>query len=434
MSYQVNRFSSDSFDTGWPLLISDNLVNNTYGVNLLGRGVTNYGELIAENFVYLLENFAGINPPQNAVTGQIWFEADPGIPGAGTMRVYNGSAWVSIGGAVIGATLPSTGNDGDLFYRTGSGKNQLFGYSNSAWNRIAGLASSAGAPAPANDGDFWLDLSIPSNTAAAPNNKQRVLKVQVSGAWYPIALGDPAGTAAANNTSVSTNDNLIVFRSNNTVLGAWSNTVRTAPTELASVFPNGLQIGLNLSNVADNKIVSPQTGSNLVLGSSVLVQDDLSVVDRINGGRLAVSGVSDLTALNVAGTSTFNNTIIANNNATFNSNVTVSNGFIVESISATLTAAGANQGAATALTSQNIFINGGGANTGVILPTTTVMPVGAKIYIFNLTTSNKKIYPTVGANIDGSVANTAVDLGDGGTMVLIRRTSTDFRTINAIYG
>jgi len=90
MSYQVNRFSSDSFDTGWPLLISDNLVNNTYGVNLLGRGVTNYGELVAENFVYLLENFAGTNPPQNAITGQLWYESNPATPGAGTLRVFNG--------------------------------------------------------------------------------------------------------------------------------------------------------------------------------------------------------------------------------------------------------------------------------------------------------------------------------------------------------
>lgn len=433
MSYQVNRFSSDSFDTGWPLLISDNLVNNTYGVNLLGRGVTNYGELVAENFVYLLENFAGINPPQNAITGQLWYEANPSTPGIGTLRVFNGVAWVSISGAMTGSTLPATGNDGDLFYKVSTGKNQLFGYSNSQWNRIAGLVSSAGAPAPANDGDFWLDLSIPSNTTQAPNNKQRILKVQVSGAWYPISLGDPTG-GAANNTSVSTDENLIVFRSNNTVLGAWSNTVRTAPAALASVFPNGLQIGLNLSNVANNKIVSPQTGSNLVLGNSVLVQNDLTVIDEINAANLEVSGVSNIDVLNVTGTSTFNNTITANNNVTFNSKVNVPNGFIVESTTTSITAAGSNQAGATALTRQNNFITGGANNTGVILPNTTTMPIGAKIYIFNLTSSNKKVYPTVGSNINAGVANAAVDLGAGGTMVLIRRTATDFRTINAIYG
>jgi len=433
MSYQVNRFSSDSFDTGWPLLISDNLVNNTYGVNLLGRGVTNYGELVAENFVYLLENFAGTNPPQNAITGQLWYESNPATPGAGTLRVFNGDVWVSIGGAQTGSTLPVTANTGDLFYRISTGKNQLFGYANSSWNRVAGLVSSPAAPTPANDGDLWLDLSITSNTTASPNNKQRILKVQVSGAWYPIALGDPAG-GAANNTSVSTDDNLIVFRSNSTVLGAWSNSVRTAPASLTSVFPNGLQIGLNLSNVANNKIVSPATGSNLVLGNSVLIQDDLSVVDRINAGRLAVSGVSDISSLNVGGAALFSSTLNTTGAATFASNVTLSNGFLVESLTANLTATGTTQGTAAVITTQNVFISGGAANTGVIIPSSSAMPVGAKVTIFNITGVTIRVYPNSGANINGGVVNAHIDVGSGGTVSLIRRATTDLRTINAIYG
>lgn len=434
MSYQVNRFSSDSFNTGWPLLISDNIVNNTYGVNLLGRGVTNYGELIAENFVYLLENFAGINPPQNAITGQLWYEANPASPGVGTLRVFNGTSWVSIGGAQTGPTLPSLGNDGDLYYRLSAGNNQLFGYSNNAWNRIAGLASSAAAPTPANDGDLWLDLSIASNTAAAPNNKQRILKVQVSGAWYPIALGDPAG-GAANNTSVSTDDNLIVFRSNGTVLGAWSNSVRTAPASLTSVFPNGLQIGLNLSNVANNKIVSPATNSNLVLGSNVLVQNNLTVTGDITVNDITSTGLATLNDLVVQDDVNVTGSFAVAGTSFMQSNLTMGfNGFIVEGIETALVATGTTQSTAAAITRQNSVISGGVADTGVRLPTFAQAGAGSKCTILNITTTNKRVWVPSGAAINGGSVNGSIDLGAGGSVTILCRSGTDYRTLNSIYG
>lgn len=51
---------------------------------LYGRDVPNYGERIAENFVQLLENFAGPAAPQNPIEGQIWFD---------TGTIYNVTAW-----------------------------------------------------------------------------------------------------------------------------------------------------------------------------------------------------------------------------------------------------------------------------------------------------------------------------------------------------
>ena len=53
---------------------------------LYGRDVPNYGERVAENFVQLLENFAGPAQPQNPIEGQLWFD---------TGTIYTVSAWVS---------------------------------------------------------------------------------------------------------------------------------------------------------------------------------------------------------------------------------------------------------------------------------------------------------------------------------------------------
>lgn len=53
---------------------------------LYGRDVPNYGERVAENFVQLLENFAGPAEPQRPIEGQLWFD---------TGTIYTVSAWSS---------------------------------------------------------------------------------------------------------------------------------------------------------------------------------------------------------------------------------------------------------------------------------------------------------------------------------------------------
>ena len=429
MSYQVNRYSSDNFDTGWPLLIGDNVVNSTYGVNLLGRGVTNYGELVAENFVFLLENFAGNTPPPSAITGQLWFDTDANTPGSGNLRVFDGNSWTAVSGAKVGSTPPTVATEGELFYQISQGKNQLLGYSGGVWNRIGGLISAANAPTPANDGDLWLDLSIPSNTT--PDNTNRILKIQVSGAWYPIGLGDPSG-GSANNTGTYTSDNLVVMQSNGQVMGVWSSTVRSAPASLATIFPNGLQIGLNLSNIPNNKILNPTTGSRLSLGGDVQVNDDLWVVDGTNTARLTVTGASNVNTINANGAASLQSTLSVTGRSTFNNTITVLNGFVVESFSE-LVAAGTTQATATPLSKQNNIVSGNAANAGVSLPSVSVMPVGAKIYITNTSTTNKKIYPNPGAQINGQSVNVPVDIGADGTMSIIRISNTGFRTLNAVY-
>lgn len=70
--------------------VSQNLHNSAARADtsllLYGRDVPNYGERVAENFVQLLENFAGPAEPQNPIEGQIWFD---------TGTIYTVSAWSS---------------------------------------------------------------------------------------------------------------------------------------------------------------------------------------------------------------------------------------------------------------------------------------------------------------------------------------------------
>lgn len=395
MTYQVDRYSSNSFDSGWPVLVNDETVNNSYGVNLLGRGVTNYGELIAENFIHLLENFAGNSSPPNPITGQIWYDADPSVPGSGSLRVWNGSSWDPIGGVPVGSTLPpnTSASDGDLYYLISNGKNQLFAYGDGRWNRVGGLFTQSSLPTGNNDGDLWFDTSLANNTSAS--NKQRMVKLYIAGSWYPIALGDPSG-GAANNTSVFVDGNVLAVKSNGNILAAWSNIdMTTAPSSMQSVFPNGLKVGLNISNFTNNKITSPLSGSFLNLGENVDVDKNLNV-----GGNSTVEG------------------------------------FIASSINTSITATGTSQANAVEINKVNNFVTTVTSTAnGVRLPAVSVMPIGAHINIWNLDSADTlQIYPNTGSQIDGAPANSPFLLGPGASVTLVRRTNTDFRSIKSIYG
>jgi hypothetical protein len=55
--------------------VPDDLINTSQtALNLIGRGVTNYGQAVAENDINLLQNFAGPTSPVNPLIGQLWYD------------------------------------------------------------------------------------------------------------------------------------------------------------------------------------------------------------------------------------------------------------------------------------------------------------------------------------------------------------------------
>lgn len=186
MPYTVDRFSDNGFDIGWPVSIADESVDNTTSLSLLGRGVTNYGELIAEDLVHLLENFAGSDSPQNPITGQLWFEANPGSPGQGVLKVYNGNEFVPISTTPTGNSLPTSNNEGDLFYLITGENNRLYIHDGTEFNLASGMILSPSLPGNPNYGDLWWDES-----AAPP-----VVKMYTPNNWERIQTGNDAEYAS----------------------------------------------------------------------------------------------------------------------------------------------------------------------------------------------------------------------------------------------
>lgn len=117
MAYLINNYD------GSPLVnVQDRTINITAtSLKLPGRDYRPYGETMVENLVYMLQNFAQGVPPQNPITGQIWFDTS-----FKQVKVYDATtlSWLQVGTPQSGTNFPPQGVSGQVFYHTV--KRQLF--------------------------------------------------------------------------------------------------------------------------------------------------------------------------------------------------------------------------------------------------------------------------------------------------------------------
>ena len=107
-------------------VIADGTVNTSSSMTLVGKNWAGYGQFLDDNFIRLLENGANTTAPGAPLTGQLWWNKT-----TGTMQVYNGSAFKTIGGAAAASSAPTSNVAGDLWYDTVN--QQLNVYSGAAW-------------------------------------------------------------------------------------------------------------------------------------------------------------------------------------------------------------------------------------------------------------------------------------------------------------
>ena len=113
MAYNIKRF-----DNTTPVVtVADNTIDNTtLAINLIGKNRSSYGEAQNQNFVYLLENFAGSEPPRTALSGQLWYNS---ANNKLSFNDGNGSAsYRTLARLEVSNALPSANSIGDLWFNS----------------------------------------------------------------------------------------------------------------------------------------------------------------------------------------------------------------------------------------------------------------------------------------------------------------------------
>lgn len=110
--------------------IADGATNTSTSLTLVGRNYVGYGELLQENLVKLLENFARNTAPPGPLVGQLWFDT-----AQNSLKVYtNSSTFRTLAISTASSVAPANAVTGNFWYDTNN--NNLKVYDGAAWALI----------------------------------------------------------------------------------------------------------------------------------------------------------------------------------------------------------------------------------------------------------------------------------------------------------
>ena len=154
------------------IVVVDSTIDQSTSIKFPGRNSTAYGTIIAENFLHILENFASATEPPRPTEGQLWYNT---TPGAEQLKVYDGTSWVPAGGLSKGADEPDVAltQTGDLWVDTDN--QQLYLNSGSGWVLVGPSFS-----------DGLATGVSPLNVVGTDNVTYQVIQVEVNA--QPVAI------------------------------------------------------------------------------------------------------------------------------------------------------------------------------------------------------------------------------------------------------
>ena len=198
MSYKLNKTDGSLLVD----LIDGQLDTSSSDLTLIGRNYSGFGEVLNENFIQLLENFANTSAPINPIRGQLWYDT-----AENRLKVYNGSAFTSSGGTTVSEQQPNM-VAGDLWID--STKSQLYFFDGVRLQLVGPAYSTAQGTS-----GFQVDSIIDTQ-----NITQTVIKMYVGGNLVGVhtnATFTPIATARIQELVTNTNPTGTLQKGFNTV-------------------------------------------------------------------------------------------------------------------------------------------------------------------------------------------------------------------------
>ena len=178
MAYTVNYTNPGKT----PIIIEDQTANNSTSLTLIGKQYDQYGEIIAENFLKVLENFSYTSAPTNPTPGQLWHDTSSKI-----LKVYDASGiWKPLSVVYTSTTSPTTNAaqaTGDLWTNTVTG--EIFVYSGSEWVELAAQTQVSGMKVTTRIDNATTPVT--HYTIEAVNNTQTIFVISTEDGWTPAS-------------------------------------------------------------------------------------------------------------------------------------------------------------------------------------------------------------------------------------------------------
>lgn len=90
MTYTLKKTDGQELTT----ILDGQLDTETTSITLIGKNSINFGEPLNENYIKLLENFANVEQPANAIKGQLWYDTSTEL-----LNIYDGREFRNVSGS-----------------------------------------------------------------------------------------------------------------------------------------------------------------------------------------------------------------------------------------------------------------------------------------------------------------------------------------------
>jgi hypothetical protein len=387
MAYTINLTDGTIF-----AVVADGTVNTDSSQTLVGKNYAGYGEFLDENFIRQLENAANTSAPGAPLTGQLWYDKTNNI-----IKVYNGTLFKSISGAISSGSEPTSNVAGDLWFD--STNDQLKVYNGAAFITIgpastSGQGTSGAIVATITDNvasDHVVVQMFVNNVIVSIFSKDATFTpaAAISG-FATIGPGLNMSTTVSNAVFNGTATNADTLDTLNSTSFMRSDAATSNNTSISVLSDTGLYVG------------GDSDGHISVNGNDVRIDNDTQdgdIIMRVNDGgvvttAMTIDGATAVVNINTSAVATGNITggnLITGGVATATGNITGGNLITAGLVSAgtTITATGnitggniTTAGISTAgtVTDGTLSINAG-TITGGVGATFTANIVGGNVYV-----------------------------------------------------
>jgi hypothetical protein len=310
---------------------------------------------------------------------------------------------------------------GSLFI-DGTSTNNIVQASSNTRSQGIGLWSTGGASRVYTSGGN-LELVVGTTLRDQDTPTGGTTAVTITSATGAVALANDLAVNGGDLTTSATTFNLLNATATTLNIGGEATTLSIGAATGTTTVNNNLTITGNLTvsgttTTVDSTTVNIQNAFVFEGATADGFETTLTTVDPTADrsvslpdatGTIVLKDTTDTLTNKTLTTPALNGAVVDNNNA--------------------VSAAGANQGAATALTVDYNVVTTVAASTGVKLPTATA---GRRIIIVNKGANTLSIYPATGGTIDALSANAAIQVAANGSIELMASSVTQWYSISRV--